>query len=433
MKRKVFLEVSDGREAGAFLENGLLDRCGELGVETHVLSPGARFPAFVQSYEQKGVTFSYLSAEQALQRSRLEGREARIGQWLLRRGFPKTRRWLWRTVGERVSARRAGSLRDMIQAERPDAVVALNATVGFDLGAVAAARRLGIPTLANVFSWDHPFRPQRCRGDHTTCWSDQIKDWLVQYRAFNPEEIEVIGAAAFDAYLAPEGVWSRQELCQKLGLDPARPLIVFATLGQMRQMIDETDPFREMMAAIDDGRIPGRPQVVLRLHPLSVDYYFEEYRSRSDVVFSRFTRYCPGMRWWPAQEEVTLAGNLLRHAGVCLSPGSTMAIEPSIFDTPTIVPVFNKFTIEEHQQFFDSHWMNKHFRFLKDEQLLPFASTPDELIDTVNRALNDPSWMAEGRRVIRERLLGPLDGKATQRMAEAIARVARTNRKQPRD
>ena len=37
------------------------------------------------------------------------------------------------------------------------------------------------------------------------------------------------------------------------------------------------------------------------------------------------------------------------------------------------------------------------------------------------RCLSDRSWMAEARRSIREDLLGPLDGKATQRFAETVA------------
>jgi hypothetical protein len=119
-----------------------------------------------------------------------------------------------------------------------------------------------------------------------------------------------------------------------------------------------------------------------------------------------------------------LAGNLLRHADVCISPGSTMSIETAIFDTPTIVPTFNPLVPEEYDRFFQQNWLNKHFRFLVEETTVALASSPDELIAAVRRALADRTWLAEGRRKIRDHLLGPLDGRATERLARTAVQCA---------
>jgi len=419
--------MADGRVAGAILENDFLLRCLDRGIEVHLLTPGARFQPFVERYQQDGVSFSYLSAGEALKPgSRALRLLRRVASRLEVVGLKRAEHLLWRLFGEKIAAKHSGNLGKLIEQERPDAVVACNVSIGFDAGLIAKARTLGIPTLGNIFSWDHPFRVQKAWPEHYTCWSAKVREWMVEQCRVPFEKIEIIGAPAFDPYLTPDGKWPREELAGRLGLEASRPIIVFATLGQHRQMIDETAPFRTLMKALDAGQIPGRPQVILRLHPVSVDYYFEEYRNHPDVVFSRFTRSCPGMRWWPSREEVTLAGNILRHTDVCLSPGSTMAIEPSIFDTPTLVPVFNPYTTQEFQEFFDVHWMNKHFRFLRDRNLLPFAFSQDEMVEAVNRFLRDPSWMAEGRDIIRRELLGPLDGKATQRLVDVIDKVSNT-------
>jgi len=241
---------------------------------------------------------------------------------------------------------------------------------------------------------------------------------------FAPDQIEIIGAPAFDAYVDPENVWSRERLCDALGLDSRRPVIVFATLGQMRKFFDETDAFGSLLDERDAGRIQADAQVVLRLHPSSHAQYFEAFKGRRDVVFSRYLGYCPGIRWWPSQEEVVLAGNLLRHADVCLSPGSTMAVEPAIFDTPTIVPIFNRYMPEEYGRFFDRFWMSRPFGVLAQRKLVPFVRSVDEMTEAVGRALADPSWMRKERGVIREELLGPLDGRSTERLAEATIRAA---------
>jgi hypothetical protein len=423
-KRRILLEMAEGRTAGAILENGFLDMCLDRGVGVHMLTPGARFEPFIERYQQPGVQFTYLPTENALSLAGASKLEARLGIRLLRAGLPKLRRLLWSTVGERAAAGRAGFIGDLVRKERPDAVVASSVTIGFDQGMISTAKRLGIPSLGNVFSWDHPFRIQRSRPDRLTCWSQVVKDWLTELAGFEPEVIEVIGAPAFDAYFDGGGVLSREELCDQIGFDPERPILMFPTLGQMRQMIDETGPFRALMRAIDDGDIPGRPQVILRLHPLSVEYYFEDYRGRDDAYFSRFSGYCPGMRWWPSRDDVVLAGNLMRHADVCVSPGSTMAVEPAIFDTPTIVPTFNQYTTEEFAAFFKMHWMEKHFRYLAENDLLQFADSAEAMVEMTNRCLADRTWMAEARSSIRDTLLGPMDGRATERLADVAVEMA---------
>lgn len=423
---RLLVEVGDGRAAGAILENGFLQQCVDAGAEVHVLSPGACHPPFVERYSLPGVRFSYISVEtpEQLTYPRLRRWEYRVGRRLSLQGLRRVRRTLWTLVGERIAAADVGPWRRVVEEERPDCFVSMNLNLGFGRGLTATCRRMGIPTLGNVFSWDHAFRDQRSRPDRLTCWSPMMRDTLLKYGGFDEAQIGVVGAPAFDAYFDPAGVWTRQELCRRLGLDPGRPILLFATLGQIRQHWDETGTFRAFMDALDRAALPGPPQVVLRLHPLSVDYYFDEFRSRPDVVFSRYVRYCPGMRWWPSRDEAILAGNLLRHADVCLSPGSTMAVEPVIFDTPTIVPAFNPAIPEEFERYFRSGWLKQHLRFMVREGQVPVPSTPEELIAAIRNALADPTWLAEGRKAIREYVLGPLDGKATQRLGTAAIESA---------
>jgi predicted glycosyltransferase len=130
------------------------------------------------------------------------------------------------------------------------------------------------------------------------------------------------------------------------------------------------------------------------------------------------------MRWWPSRDEIILAGNLLRHADVCISPGSTMTVEAAIFDTPTIVPTFNPAMPEEYDRQFRADWLNKHLSFLVQEDTVAVARSQEELITAIRRTLNDRTWLKDGRRKIREDLLGPLDGRATERLAQAAVRCA---------
>ncbi|NDJ60757.1 MAG: hypothetical protein GYB67_06505, partial [Chloroflexi bacterium] len=245
-----------------------------------------------------------------------------------------------------------------------------------------------------------------------------------QLEAYAPDDVRIIGAPAFDAYLAPDAQWSREALSARLQLDPARPIILFATLGQFSQQIDETNPLEVLLRAVDSGQIPNQPQIVLRMHPWSRDTYFAPFIARPDVILSRYETYVPGLGWSPTRDEVVLAGNLLRHADVIVSPGSTMSIEGAIFDTPTVVPVFNEYMPEVFDAYFQRTWLDQHFSQLYKRDWVPVLRSGAAMIDAINRALTDPAWYTEGRRQIRDTFLGPLDAQATVRFAELILSAA---------
>jgi len=422
---RLLVAVAEGRVAAAILNNGFLPRCVELGAEVTVLTPGANYPPFVDRYRTDNVSFLPISTDTPVKGTgRLVALEQRLGKSLVRRGLGAMRRRLWQTVGARLAARDADQLAGVLDDVAPHAFLVTDVNMGYGRGLVGACQRRGIPTLGNMFSWDHPYYEHPSRPDRVTCWSPKVRSELIRRSGFEPDRIEVIGAPAMDAYLDPENTWAREELCSRMGLDSGRPILVFASLGQMKKFWDETGSFRALLEQVEAGRVPGRPQVVLRLHPLSKSTYFDDIVNGYDVVCSRYLGYSPGMRWWPSQDEVVLAGNLLRHADVVLSPGSTMAVEPAIFDTPTVVPVFNQYMPEEYNRFFDKYWMRMHFRFLSERRLLPFPRSSEEMVDAVCRALDDRSWMREERRTIREEVFGPLDGRATERLAEAALRTA---------
>ncbi len=374
---RVLAEFHEGRTVSALLENGFTEACLRRGATVDLVTPAAEVPGFRERYGAVGVD---LHGERLVRElARFETLELRVGAWLEARGRTATRRALWRAVGEPVAARRAVREQRLLETLRPDVVLTPHVAEGFGRGLVAAARRAGIPTVGNVMSWDNPYRPLQARPDRLGCWSERTRSELVARRAYPESRITAIGCLAFDPYFADDARWSREQLCGRLGLDPTRPVVVFASLGQFRPFMDETGTFAALLDALDRGLVHGRPQVVLRLHPVSRLAYFEPFLGRPDLVVSRFSGYVPGMMWTPRREEVILAGNLLRHADVCVSPGSTMTIETAIFDTPTVMPAFNPFTRKEYGAFFEEIWLRRHFRWIVEEDLVPVAHGLEEL------------------------------------------------------
>lgn len=415
---RVLLEIREGKMAAHLLDNGLARILAENGCDVLVVTPAARVPYCVDRWAGERIELRHISPLSTM--GRLGSYEMKFGRWLSTRRHVRLRRFLWQIVGERDAARRAVNERLLIEECRPDVVVASHLAHAYGRGLVAVANRLGIPTVGNLVSWDNAYRPLRVRPRKITCWSEQNRQELTEMCAYCAEEIEVIGAPAFDAYFAPDAQWSREKLCHRVGLDPGRPIILFATLGQMNLLMDETSSFEIFLQALDSGAISGNPQVVLRLHPVTRDAFFAPFSRHKNVKVSRYEGYIPWMAWTPWRDEIVLAGNLLRHADVCISPGSTMTIEASIFDTPTVMPILNAYQPETYNDFIDRIWLRGHFKPMIERSLLPVAYTSNEFVKLVNKALADRSWFRKERREIREMLLGPLDGKATERLAKVI-------------
>lgn len=425
---RLLMEAHEGRVVSALFENGFLRHCAENGAVVDVITPAADLPGFREQYQADGVTFHRERFERDL--SRTAAAERKLRGRLAARGQRRVARALWKLFGEPIAAGGATKEREMISSLQPDVVFTPHVAEGFGRGLIAAARRVGIPTVGNVMSWDNPYRPLTAWPDVLACWSEATSQDLAAMCAHPVERIEVVGAPQFDPYFADDFRWSRQELCAKVGLDPSRPIVLFATLGQFRPFMDETGTFAAYLDAVDSGLIENQPQTVLRLHPVSRLPYFEPLINRDDVVVSRFTGYLPGMMWAPSREEVRLAGNLLAHADVCISPGSTMTIEAAIFDTPTIMPAFNPLTGDEYERFFDSIWLQRHFRRLTENGLIPVARGTAELADAVNRAMRDRAWYREQRTALRESILGPLDGRSTERLARVAIEAANTKKRE---
>jgi len=413
---RVLLEIHEGQIVRNLLENGLLDRLQSSGADVLLVNPAVRVPAFTTAYPVEMYDLGLLDGAGL---SRWENYEFALGQLLSQRGHHVLRRWLWRFAEPQV-ARRAVRERSLLKAWRPDVVVSTHISQIYGRGLVAAANQMSISTIGNLNSWDNAWKGLKVRPKIVTCWSENNRAELSALASYGAGQVRVIGAPAFDVYSAPNAQWTRAELCKTLGLDPARPILLFATLGQFKQQIDETNPLAALLKAIDAGVLPGSAQVVVRLHPWSREAYFKSLLAHPAVTVSRYEHYIPGLTWTPTRAEAILAGNLLRHADVVISPGSSMVIEAAIFDTPVVVPVFNEYMPQAFENYFRQTWLNQHFGRIHKNDWVYLARDAAQMASAILAALADRGWYRAGRQKICENILGPLDGSATQRFADLI-------------
>ena len=385
-----------------------------------MLTPAHAVPVFRERWQRPGLRLAPLLPFQASGRQKKLARARRMAakrgrHGIARRLFALERKWV---------ANCPKAYQNLLDEHPWDVVLATHIHLPFEVPLMNAAYVRGIPTVGLVNSWDNVYKGINAHPDHAVVWSDVNKNELIDFEGYPAERITPIGPPAFDPYFRPENQWSREELCRRFDLDPERPILLYATLGQYVSFFEETYLLEALLQGIEEDCFARRPQILCRLHPWSRQELFEPYRDHPDVRFSRYETYIPTLNWCPTRAEVVLAGNLLNHSDVCVTPGSTMALEAALFDTPTLVPIFNAYQPTVWEDYYTKYCLAWHFGRLVREEMLPVARTFEEMIDWINRYLAEPSLYREGRRRIVEEYVQFTDGNAVERLADVVEQVA---------
>jgi hypothetical protein len=139
------------------------------------------------------------------------------------------------------------ALEAFIAGHRPDLLLV---TPLIELGSqqvdyVKAARRLGIRSALCVASWDNLTSKGLIRlvPDHVLVWNDAQKREAVTLHGVPAGRVVVTGAHLFDRWFEQRPSRSREEFCRLVGLDPARPFILY--VGSSIFIAPEEVPFAE--------------------------------------------------------------------------------------------------------------------------------------------------------------------------------------------
>ena len=134
--------------------------------------------------------------------------------------------------------------------------------------AVQSAQWLGIPTATFIFSWDNLTSQGRVLPpyDYYLVWSESIKQQLLDiYRFTRPEQVFITGTPQFDSHFQPTNYWSREEFCRRVGADPKRPIVMYAT-GMPNHMPGEDQLVEGIADLLGEMKSFGPPQLLVRVY-----------------------------------------------------------------------------------------------------------------------------------------------------------------------
>ena len=298
---------------------------------------------------------------------------------------------------------------------------------------VVAARQLGIPSAAFIFSWDNLTSKGRIVApfDYYFVWSQYMKDELLRYYPqVAADNVHVVGTPQFEPYADASLLVSREEFFKSLGADPSRPLICYSG-GDAGTCPEDPQHVGVLMELIRSGRIKGHPQVVVRPVPVDDGTRYAAVRKQYPELIFSMPDWMPAEKdQWsgfiPQPGDIKLLANLTHHADLNVNLGSTMILDFGIHDKPVVNVAFD---VADPPIFgmpvYDFYYHYEHLRPVIQCKATRIARSRGEFAEHVGAYLMNPALDRQNRRdLIDLQILKPID-LSTRRLTEALLAISR--------
>ena len=278
-----------------------------------------------------------------------------------------------------------------------------------------AARRLEIPVVGYVASWDHTVG-KGLVSPHVTRYvvqNDVMRDDLVRFHGIERERVTVTGWPQTDVFHRPRPRSAYEEIIRGLGLDPGLPVVLFA--GNTPTNAPYEGRFVERLVAwwSSSGAVT-RFQLLLRPHPRDRDW-----RERFGPALGEAG--CAVQE--PSYTDLEALATILQHADCVVSNAGTILLDALVNDRPAVCVLYDEGAPpgERHAEL---NVTGQHYEELVRSGAFLRATDFEGVSAGIERALADPGELAEERRWVARRVVGEVDGKAAERVVDAIVGVA---------
>ncbi len=320
----------------------------------------------------------------------------------------------------------------LLDDDRPDAVIySYMIPAGFEC--LKEARRRQIPLILMVASWDNPTSkgPLTVVPDYSIVWSEQMRDEMKEYHGLPPDRMEIAGVLYFENYFHPERLLGRGESCRDLGIPEDRKIIHFAT-GDSAIMNCNQEFIRILHRILESGQLSMPSHLLVRVSPKDKFELYREFEGLPNLTVqypSGRGEVYGGHKWIPDPGEELERASTIRNSDVILSVSSSMVLDASCFDVPTINLAYDAGMPAAKWESVDRFYLYTHALPVLEEEATLVVKNDDELVAALKVALEKPETKREERARLLRRLVQFTDGKTHERLAEAFARLIARNRR----
>lgn len=308
-----------------------------------------------------------------------------------------------------------------IASRRPDAVLVTPLVTARcrQTDYVKTAQAMGLPTAACIASWDHLTTKGliRVRPDIVSVWNREQFEEAVEFHGIDPATIVITGAQPFDRWFERTPT-ARSRFCEKVGLSPARPIVLFVgSTASISAPDAELQFVRRWIAALRDEPALANVGILVRPHPYNSAHWREaDFSDLPNVAI--YPRGANPVNESDRQDYF----DSLYHSAAVVGVNTTAMIEAAIVGR-TVHSVLSP-------EFDDTQGGTLHFRYLLTENggFLRVAQTLAEHAHHVVETLQSPADGEAACARFVERFIRPhgRDVAGTPLLADALEQLAST-------
>jgi CDP-glycerol:poly(glycerophosphate) glycerophosphotransferase len=278
---------------------------------------------------------------------------------------------------------------------------------------LVAARRLELPIVAHVASWDHtvgkgviaPF----C--DSYLVQNRAMEDDLARYHGIGRNRVVVTGWPQTDVYFRRRSKEDFEALLRTYALEPDLPLVV--VMGNTPTNAPYEGHFVDRLVTWweDSGR--GRMSLLFRPHPRD-----RLWRDRFAAAMAKPGVYVQEASFTDLEQLATL----LQHTACVVANAGTILLEAIVNDRPAVCVLYDEGG-PPGESWAMKNVIGEHYRELTASDAFYRAQRFDEVVSGIERALANPGELADERRRVAREVVGDVDGRAAERVVDAICTV----------
>ncbi len=332
-------------------------------------------------------------------------------------------RWSDLYLGQRRPVKR---LRELLRQQAPALVISTSISSNGEAALIKAAKREGIWSVGMPKSWDNLSRAGfRAKADFLVVWNQFMADQATSLQRYRSDQIKIIGIPQFDNYYTGEFIWSREQFCRQLNIDPKRKIVLFTSEG--KSVPEDADIAWLLAEFIEKGDLPNS---VLLIRP-HFSYRRDEEKftclqARPKVALDRVNNPSAGFKDTGdfSLEAMARFANSLYHAAVVVNVASTITLDAAAFDRPIVNVAFEpRINVPPQDQALALSYESDYFLEIVKTKGTKVVRSRGEFLSALQDYLNQPTLDTTGRARLRQRFVGPFDGNAGRRFAHLVGEL----------
>jgi hypothetical protein len=279
---------------------------------------------------------------------------------------------------------------------------------------LTAARRLALPAVGYVASWDHTVG-KGVLSPHLERYivqNDAMRDDLERYHGIAGDRVVVTGWPQTDVFHRKRPREAYDALLRGYGLDPGLPLVLVT--GNTPTNAPYEGRFVERLVGWWETAAAERVSLLFRPHPRD-----ERWEERFAAARDR-----PGVHVQPASfTDMDVLATLLQHCDGVVTNAGTILLDALVNDRPATCVVYDE-GAPAGEAWAEKNVLGEHYRELMASGAFGLARSFGEVVTGIEESLAEPWRLAEARRRVTGEVVGEVDGRAADRVVDAIVELA---------